>query len=151
MIHDYIPFYFGPISPMLYRLHTGWEVDHQEGQVPIIYLVSEVQRIAGSDSKFVFSDGHGIARFTSWFEKMDDLDKIDWDTVYLKIWKDCVEDMDRKRRKQAEFLIHGFCSWNLISEIGVFNTMMKDKVEMIFDSFDTALRKDVYVRREWYY
>lgn len=23
-IHDYVPFYFGERSPMLYQLHTGW-------------------------------------------------------------------------------------------------------------------------------
>ena len=36
----------------------------------------------------MFSDGHGIARFTSWFDNLGDLDKVDWEAVYAKIWRD---------------------------------------------------------------
>jgi len=136
---------------MLFQLHTGWVTDYHEGQEPIIYLVSNVQQVVESGSKFVFSDGHGIARFTSWFESIDDLDKIDWNVVYLKMWKDCIEDMDRKRRKQAEFLVYDFCDWDLINEIAVIDTMMKDKVETIFGGFDISLRKDVHIHNDWYY
>lgn len=47
VIHDYVSFYFGPRSPMLYQLHTDWVDDYDEGQEPIIYLVSSVQEGPG--------------------------------------------------------------------------------------------------------
>ncbi|MDO8806695.1 MAG: DUF4433 domain-containing protein [Elusimicrobiota bacterium] len=150
-IHDYIAFYFGPRSPMLYQLHTGYVSGYTEGQEPLIYLVSTAQAIKKSGTDFVFSDGHGIAAFTEWFDNLTDLGKIDWADVYASTWKDTLEDPDRQRRKQAEFLVHKKCDWNLIQEIGVVNSRAKDKVEEILNGFSRSVRKPVTIKTEWYY
>ncbi|MCI0602492.1 DUF4433 domain-containing protein [bacterium] len=129
VIHDYVAFYFGYLSPMLLQLKTGRVEGYSEGQEPLIYLVSSVQRIQGSGTQFVFSDGHGIAAYTDWYDDLKFLDRIDWSMVYQRYWKDTVDDMDRQRRKQAEFLAHRFCDWTLIEEIGVMNDRTKRLVE----------------------
>src|SRR6266571_1354596 len=59
-IHDYVPFYFGYLSPMMLQLKTGQVPDYTEGQEPLIYLVSSVQTVAAGGLRFVFSDGHGL-------------------------------------------------------------------------------------------
>lgn len=151
VIHDYVSFYFGPRSPMLYQLHTGRVKDYNEGQEPIIYLVSTAQDVEQSKAGFVFSDGHGIAAYTTWYADLADLNKIDWKAVYAARWKDDVEDMDRQRRKQAEFLVLRFCDWSLINEIGVVNDRMKAKVEGVMGRYPPALSRSVRVRSEWYY
>ena len=89
---------------MLLQLHTGRVENYDEGQEPLIYAVSTVETIAQAGLDFVFSDGHGIAAFTQWFDDLNDLDKVDWDMAYADYWADTVDDMDRQRRKQAEFL-----------------------------------------------
>jgi len=151
VIHDYVAFYFGPRSPMLYQLHTGRVDGYSEGQEPLVYLVSTAQAIQKSNAGFVFSDGHGIARFTTWFDDLKDLDKVDWDTVYANYWRDDIDDMDRQRRKQAEFMVHQFCKWELIHEIGVINDRMMKKVNDILNRFQSHPHPHVLVRREWYY
>lgn len=151
VIHDYLAFYFGPRSPMLYQLHTGWVEGYREGQEPIIYLVSSAQAVQESGAGLVFSDGHGIARFSKWFDNLADLDNVDWEAVHATIWKDTVDDMDRQRRKQAEFLVYQRCDWSLIHEIGVLNDRMKLKVEQILSEFPLEMNRPVIVRREWYY
>ncbi|MDM8535290.1 DUF4433 domain-containing protein [Desulfobacterales bacterium HSG17] len=150
-IHDYVPFYFGPRSPMLYRLHTRWETDYKDGQESLIYLISTVQTMNYAGKNFVFSDGHGIAVFTEWFDNLANLNNVDWETVYTWFWRDTVEDMDRQRRKQAEFLVYGFCEWSLIHEIGVINNHMKSRAENIMKVFQPELHRPVYIRRDWYY
>jgi hypothetical protein len=151
VIHDYVPFYFGFLSPMLLQLKTGQVVGYTEGQEPLIYLVSTAQAVQASGARFVFSDGHGIAAYTGWYDKLDQLDQVDWDTVYLRYWTSNINDMDRKRKKQAEFLIHEQCDWSLIQEIGVMNAQMKAKVEQILAGFDKKLHRPVVVRPGWYY
>lgn len=42
-VHDYVAFYFGPRSPMLYQLHTGRVEGCDEGQEPLIYAVATVE------------------------------------------------------------------------------------------------------------
>lgn len=149
--HDYVPFYFGPRSPMLFQLHTGWVSGHIEGQEPIIYVVATAQDVQASGAGFVFSDGHGLASFTTWFDDLDDLSEVDWDVVNARIWKDTVDDMDRQRRKQAEFLVHRCCDWALIQEIAVPNDGVKSKVEGVLGCFPPKQRRPVCVRPEWYY
>jgi hypothetical protein len=151
VIHDYVPFYFGYLSPMLLQLHTGRVEGYADGQDPIIYLVSTVQTVLESGSGFVFSDGHGIARYTEWFDNLDHLDKVDWEMVYQRYWADNVDDMDRQRRKQAEFLVHRFCDWSLIHEIAVIDSVMKGHVEGILKRYPPEMLRDVKVQRNWYY
>jgi len=151
VIHDYVPFYFGYRSPMLLQLNTGRVEGYTEGQEPLIYLVSTAQEVEQSGAGFVFSDGHGIAAFTDWYDDLDQLDQVDWNMVYQQYWADNTEDMDRQRRKQAEFLVHEQCDWSVIQEIGVINTKMKTRVERILKNFDVGLHRPVVVRPGWYY
>ena len=92
-----------------------------------------------------------MAAFTKWFDDVARLDQVDWEMVYQRYWRDEVGDMDRQRRKQAEFLIHEFCPWALVEEIAVLNTTAKTRVETIMNEFDAAHRKLVNVRPGWYY
>jgi hypothetical protein len=136
---------------MLLQLNTGRVAGYTENQEPLIYLVSTAQEVDDSGAGFVFSDGHGIAAVTDWYDDLDQLDEVDWSMVYQRYWRDEIGDMDRQRRKQAEFLVHEQCDWSLIQEIGVMNTKMKTKVERIMSRFDERLRRPVRVRPGWYY
>jgi hypothetical protein len=150
-VHDYVPVYFGYLSVMLLNLKTGRVVGYNEGQEPLIYLVSTAQSIAESGAGFVFSDGHGLAALTSWYDSLRYLDEIDWNIVCQRYWRDNDEDNDRQRRKQAEFLIHGFCDWSLIQEIGVQNNRIRDMVLTHLNNFPDVQRPVVNIRSEWYY
>jgi len=149
-VHDYVSFYFGPRSPMLYQLHTGWVEGYTEGQAPIFYIVTTVDEIVRNELNFVFSDGHGIAKWTNWFDDLNNLDKVDWDTVYERIWKDTIDDPDRQRRKQAELLVHRFCPIDVVTEIGVINQNRKQQVETILRQHN-FIQIPVNIHRDWYY
>ncbi len=71
--------------------------------------------------------------------------------VYQRYWHDTIDDMDRQRRKQAEFLVHRFCGWSLIREIAVINRRMVERVEAVLEEFPADLRRPVRLRRGWYY
>jgi hypothetical protein len=149
--HDYVPFYFGPLSVMLLNLKTGRVEGYNEGQAPLIYLTTTVQRVRDAGCRFVFSDGHGLARFTSWYDDLAQLDKVDWNLVAARYWLDKPDDNDRQRRKQAEFLVWNSLDWILIESIGVLSEQVKARVETVLDTFPQRQRPSVEVRREWYY
>lgn len=150
-LHDYVPFYFGYLSPMLIQLKTNRVPGYAEGQAPLIYLVTTAQTVAAGGRRFVFSNGHGIAVFTQWFDDLAQLDAVDWDMVNQRYWSDNVNDMDRQRRKQAEFLVYQSCPWTVIEEIVLVNQAAKTRVENILLGFDRALHRPVNIRPEWYY
>jgi ssDNA thymidine ADP-ribosyltransferase, DarT len=149
-VHDYVPFYFGPRSVMLYQLQTGWVAGYQEGQAPLVHLVSTCQAVADEGLGFVFTDGHGLARFTAWYDKLRDLAQVDWDAAYAAQWNDTAEEPDRQRRKQAEFLVHRMCPWSLLTEVGVYNEAAGDRVEATLRAHGAGALP-VRVRSEWYY
>lgn len=151
VVHDYVPFYFGPLSPMMLNLKTGRVPGYTDGQEPLIYLGTMAQTIAQSGARFVFSDGHGIAAYTSWFDDLTQLDKVDWNMVYQRYWTDNASDMDRQRKKQAEFLVHQFCDWSLVQAVIVIDDNRKAQVEQVFSGFDPAMHRQILVKRDWYY
>jgi hypothetical protein len=151
VVHDYVPFYFGYLSPMLLQLKTGRVPGYSDGQAPLIYLVSTAQAIAQATSAFAFSNGHGIAAYTGWFDDLLHLDQVDWTMVYQRYWTDSLADLDRQRRKQAEFLVHGSVPWALIHEIAVYDAQMKVRVEQVLAGYPAPLHRPVQVRQNWYY
>lgn len=150
-VHDYVPFYFGTRSVMLLNLKTGRVPGYAEGQEPLIYLVARAQAVAEAGCRFVFTDGHGLASFTDWFDDLAHLDAVDWDLLAAKYWGDTPEDNDRQRRKQAEFLVWQRLDWSLIRGIGVLNAAAKARVEGILAGFPAVGPVLVKVKPEWYY
>jgi hypothetical protein len=136
---------------MLLQLQTGQVEGYIEGQQPLIYLVSTAQTVRDAGLGFVFSDGHGIAIFTQWFDDLTKLDQVDWRAVQARYWADTPQNMDRQRRKQAEFLIHRFCPWDLIQEIAVVNVTVRDRVTAILADFPSEHRRPVRTKSNWYY
>lgn len=150
-IHDYVPFYFGPLSVMLLNLHSGRVEGYLEGQEPVIYLVSSIARVDAAGRPWVFSDGHGLAALTSWYDTPDCLGEVDWSLVGERYWADKPEDNDRQRRKQAEFLVWQHLPWSAIAGIAVMNEKMKARVESILATEPMARGMKVVARRDWYY
>jgi hypothetical protein len=146
---DYVPFYFAPRSPMLYAIHTGFVEGYVGGQEAVLHLVTTVETVLARKLSFVFTDGHAEMAFSDFFNDIDKLTEIDWDIMKAEYWNDTAQDNDRKRRRQAEFLVYEFFPWNLVEEIGVINDKMAEKVDEILSS----LKKEpkVTVRKKWYY
>lgn len=150
-IHDYVPFYFGPHSVMLLNLHSGRVEGYNEGQAPIVYLVSSIRRIEATGRPYVFTDGHGLAALTCWFDDPARLTEVDWDLVGQRYWSDTPEDNDRKRRKQAEFLVWEHVPWSALAGVAVMTPAMKTRVEEVLATHPAGAGTKVLVKREWYY
>lgn len=150
-IHDYVPFYFGPRSVMLLNLKSGRVAGYTEGQEPIIYLVSCAQDVEAAGAGFAFTDGHGLATFTRWYDDLAHLDSVDWPLLAQRYWNDTPQDNDRQRRKQAEFLVVNSVSWSLIQAIVVLNDQMKARVEAILQANPQHPPLPVIVNPGFYY
>ena len=147
-LHDYTPFYFARKSPMLYTIWRG-NVPCDGGQDGIIHLVTTAQHIAGRGYGFAFSDGHGIMSYTEFFDDLDDLAQVDWNVIRATYWHDTLEDGDRKRRKQAVFLVHGTVAWNDIGHIVVRTSNMQTKVQGLIAG--ATHKPIVTASTDWYY
>ncbi len=103
---DYVSFYFGARSPMLYNIQNGYKGVTQRTPEEIVYLITTYKEVLRSGRQYVYCDGHGYHNFSQFFNSPSNLNQVDWKTVNLVRWNDTEDDPDRKRRKQAEFLIY---------------------------------------------
>jgi len=87
------------------------------GQRPILHLAGNAEEAVAGGLACAFTDGHADMGFTEFYEDLRDLDKMDWAVMGERYWRDTVEDPDRSRRRQAEFLVHRFYPWNLVHTI----------------------------------
>jgi len=149
--HDYVPFYFGPLSPMLLNLKTGRVAGYNEGQAPLIYLTTTIQRVREAGYRFVFSNGHGLAKYTDWYDDLAQLDRVDWDLVTARYWLNQPNDLDRQVRKQAEFLVWKTLEWSLIDGIGVLNRRVEVDVNAVLTQHPARTHPIVEIRSQWYY
>jgi len=148
-LHDYVPFHFAPKSPMLYTISRGNVPNHTEGQDPLVYLVSTAQAVAEADLPFIFTDGHATMNFTEFFEDLAELKRVDWKVMRDQYWSDTPEAPDRKRRRQAEFLVHRMFPTALITGIAVKNCGIKEQVLEILQG--EGVEVPVQIKPSWYY
>lgn len=149
-LYDYVPFYFAPRSPMLYAVHKRQVEGYNEGQDSIIYLVIRLSKIVEYQLVYVYTDGHPIISYTGFYNDLKQLNSvIDWDIMKAKYWHNTVEDGDRKRRRQAEFLIHKSVPFNLIESIAVYDYGKAQQVEDSLNVFNQKVK--VLIDETWYY
>ncbi|MBG9587219.1 type II toxin-antitoxin system toxin DNA ADP-ribosyl transferase DarT [Cytobacillus firmus] len=140
MLHDYVPFYFAPRSPMLYAINNGKVEGFKGTQDDIIYLVTKTNKILDSGRDFVFTDGHAIMALTEFYNDLTYLDEIDWSVMESKYWNDTDEFPDRKRRRQAEFLVHESVPLEFLIGIGVRNERIKTIVEEFIKDYSVNMK-----------
>ena len=148
-LHDYVPFYFAPRSPMLYTISKGNVPGYDEGQRPLIFFVSSAQAIQQAGLPFVFTDGHAVMDISNFFTDLDQLHQVDWQVIKAKMWNSTEAAPDKMRLRQAEFLVHEFVPWNLIAHIGTVSPLIEKTVLAHLAEMDHT--PEVRVRPNWYY
>jgi ssDNA thymidine ADP-ribosyltransferase, DarT len=153
-VADYVPFYFAPRSPMMFRIfydHRDATPDrYPAGVDPLVYLVSSVETIVSAGLTWVGSDGNSTmdpTRFTTDLPELVSL--VDWPLMTEKYWKNTPEDGDRVRRRAAEFLVHQRVP---LSAILGYAVRTGQRAEELAEVLARHGQQDSYVavRPEWY-
>lgn len=132
-LSDYLPFYFGPRSPMLYVIQHGFNGVSKVEPEKIVYCVVRIDDIIKSDVDCIFTDGHALSSLTNYYKKKElvNLDQIvKYEDVYSTFWN-IETDLDLKRRKEAELLIDGDLPIQYLRGLVVYNEKAKEHLVSI--------------------
>jgi len=144
---DYIPFYFGYRMPMLYVVQKGYNSVPTIAPENIVYCVSSVQRIIDLKIDFVFTDGHAVNGLSNFYtsDEIENINAIvDFQAIKAKFWRD-ENDLDLKRRKEAEFLVEGDIPVEAILGYVVYDEHAEKKLrEMGIDAQRIIVRPTFY-------
>ncbi|OOG73798.1 DUF4433 domain-containing protein [Algoriphagus sp. A40] len=151
VLGDYVPFYFGPLSPMLLNIKTGHRGITQRPQNEIVYIVCRVEAIVEQCQEWCFTNGHAKDKLSQFYNDLNDLDQVYWDTVGLRYWNPTESYLDRQVRKQAEFLVKNHVPTTCISSIIVLDEQRKAIVEEIINRLGMKIPVHVNPNNQFYY
>lgn len=130
LLSDYIPFYFGKKSPMLYMIQKGYSVEKIEPE-KVVYCVCRLSSFIDNDLDFYFTNGHANAPFSKIYSsrQVNEIKELlDFEAINADFWANNDDDNDIKRRKEAELLAKGDIPFSLISGFVVYNKNAKTKL-----------------------
>lgn len=130
-LDKYIPFYFGPRSPMLYVIQHGYNGVKQYNAEEIVYCVIKICDIINNKINCQYTDGHALDQLTSFYpsSELENINNnVNYNDVYAKYWIS-EDDRDLKRRKEAELLIEDNLPPDFICGYVVYNESVKKKLE----------------------
>ena len=148
---EYIPFYFGPLSPMLLNIKTGYSFVKQRQQKDIIYIVCKLSKIVDNCAEWCFTDGHAKKRISTFYNNLDDLKEVSWNIVAERYWRDTEDDFDRMRKKQAEFLVKGCVPTDCIHAIVTYNKEAANTVKETLNRFSLDIPVGINPNGNFYY
>ena len=129
-LNEYIPFYLGPRSPMLYVIQHGYNGVKLVKAEDIVYCVIRLDELVKNRVDCVFTDGHALSVLTSFYEKnmllrIDEI--VKYEDVYSSQWN-LESDLDLKRRKEAELLIKNDLAPQYVKGYVVYNDAAKQRL-----------------------
>jgi hypothetical protein len=153
-VGDYVPFYFAPRSPMMYRIacdhRDGVDGRYPDGDRPLAYLATTVGAIVGAELPWVVTDGNAATATTRFGTTLHDLQTmVDWPLMREKVWRNTPDDPDRQRRRMAEFLVHGAVPLTLIRQVAGYSEEHVGRIRAGLAGH--ALAAGILVRPAWYY
>jgi ssDNA thymidine ADP-ribosyltransferase, DarT len=159
-IHDYVPFYFAPRSPMLSAIHAGRVVGCDLKQEDIVHLETTVQRVTAAGEAFVFYDRNATLAFSTAYTNLADLSAVAWDILteapqldgfckYFMNQHQNVRYADRMEKRQAEFLVRHRVPLAQITRVGVATGAKAAQVQGLLAT--TGVSLPVVVQPDWYF
>ena len=116
--------------PMLYVIQHGYNGVSTTQAEEIVYCISSVQMVINHNLPFVFTNGHAVDNFSSFYlaSQISQIGSIiDTSAIHARYWKD-ENDLDLKRRKEAEFLVEADLPPATIIGWTVYNEKAKSRL-----------------------
>ncbi|HHT9959551.1 TPA: type II toxin-antitoxin system toxin DNA ADP-ribosyl transferase DarT [Legionella pneumophila] len=160
-LHDFVPFYFAPRSPMLSAIVNGSVDGCQLSQEDIIYFETTVDNVLAFGLDFIFYDRNATYTYSQAYTDLNLLDSVvDWELLsekptldgFCKYFFDKHQDqkyVDRMEKRQAEFLVKHELPLDCITRIGVINRNTLNNVSRILLAHKLELKVDIMT--DWYF
>ena len=159
-IHDYVPFYFAPRSPMLSAIEAGKVLGCKLRQADIVHLETTVDLALTHNNPYVIFDRNATKPYSTPYTSLEGLNSVAWDLIteaptldgYCKYFFDVpykVRYVDRMEKRMAEFLVKSHVPLDAIIRIGVLSNAQREVVRQIVSKYNLAI--PVATIPTWYF
>lgn len=131
-IHEYVPFYFNPRNAMMYR-----------NKDEDIVILAFDKKLLGQDN-ILFTDRNASTNSVNFYNKLNDLEKINWSLVKSKRWNDKAPIV--KQIMMAEVLVYKQVPISFLKGIYVKNEATKAMLMKKYNlpSWKIAIEPDLF-------
>lgn len=148
-LSDYIPFYFTPLSPMMYNIVTGWRGIPRHPNVDIAIMVSSLRDLADLGIVALYTDRHAYLSTARFFSSLDDLDQISWGPLQRRDFSRDLDNPEKTEKYQAEALIYRHFPVEHLSAIICYNSDRRNFLEQTIDTLGMDVK--IKVNSRWYF
>jgi len=160
-LHDFVPFYFAPRSPMLFAINNGRVAGCNYRQADILHFETTVAHVQQYTQDIVFYDRNATLMFSAAYTDLRLLPKkVDWSLIteqptldgfckYFQSNPNNQRYVDRMEKRQAEFLVKTRVSLNQMTRIGVCSEQKATLVRSIL--VQHGMNITVEVKTDWYF
>ena len=129
VVHDYVPFYFATINPMLLGLLNRKVVD----QPYICFIAISIERLL--DENVVFTDASANTVFApNFFDNPENLDQLDWNLIDSMRWGE--KNEEERHKRMAEVLVYEKVPLKWFDSFIVFNSVARNEIQKCYRQLD---------------
>lgn len=147
VVHDYVPLYFGSVSPMLLSVVNQKNVDQME----IIYFEFSIDLVNRNDVVFTDASANTEEPPKFYFDSSD-LNKLNWEEIDSRKWS--CDDDTHKHQRMAEVLVYSHLPLQSSQRIVVWNKTIKEFIAEMAKKEGVELPsigfEDSYVRPHYF-
>ena len=146
VVHDYVPFYFGSLSPMLLGVINAKNVDQSD----ILYFEFPISIINRDGAVFTDASANTVIS-PNFYDRPEDLIQLNWKEIDSLKWKSDSEEL--RHQRMAEVLVPWHVSVQEATRIIVWNLDVKKRVDEIIAKTGKAGIEVNYEspnRRHWF-
>jgi hypothetical protein len=148
-LSDYVPFYFTPFSPMMYNIYTGYAGITKRRNEDIIILASSIHKLRELAVPFVFSDRHACLEAATFSSNIDDLNRLDWDILQRRDFRNDPDDPAKLERYQAEALVQQHVPVEALLGVACYNEVALATINE--DMAAMGVTVNVAILAGWYF
>lgn len=132
-VHDYVPFYFTSISPMLLSLVLSKNYE----QADMVFICLKIDKLLSLDAIFTDASANTVVP-PNFYDDVAQLSQLSWDKIDDRRWR--WEDVEERHKKMAEVLIYNKVDPQDIEAIVVSNKERKRIVEKYVSDAGLTIR-----------
>ncbi len=141
-LHDCVPLYISWRTPTLFKILQRENIQRQD----IIHILVDTYKIL--DKNYCFTDGNAASYSTKQYILIENLDRLDWNTIKKDNWGWGKDRDELKRKKNAEFLVYPKIELKDFYQIVVFDEKTKKEIEKTLRKYSVELK--VRVDKRYY-
>jgi len=141
VVHDYVPLYFGSLSPMLLGVINKKNVD----QLQILYLEYPITLLERDD--VVFTDASANTNEPpNFYSDPEDLERLNWPEIDSRKWSSKSEVL--RHQRMAEALVNRELSVQQAARIVVWNGDVAAHVKAVAEQLGVAIPQTTFESRD---